>query len=109
MGLSVVLQCNLFRKHCQFRRKCNGKCFRNDLFCLAFISSTGIFGVDLTTSLGRGSSEVPAVVTECISEIEARGLMSEGIYRVPGSQDQVEALKLAFERGELTVCARLCW
>ncbi|XP_063874612.1 N-chimaerin-like isoform X2 [Scylla paramamosain] len=61
-----------------------------------------IFGVDLTTSLGGkggpGSSEVPAVVTECISEIEARGLTSEGIYRVPGSQDQVEALKLAFER-----------
>ena len=45
-------------------------------------------------------AEVPAVVTECISEIEARGLMSEGIYRVPGSQDQVGALKLAFERGE---------
>ncbi|KAG0710034.1 N-chimaerin [Chionoecetes opilio] len=61
-----------------------------------------IFGVDLTTNLWArgvpGSTEVPAVVTECISEIEARGLMSEGIYRVPGSQDQVEALKLAFER-----------
>lgn len=71
-------------------------------------SFTGIFGVDLTTSLGGpGSSEVPAVVTECISEIEARGLTSEGIYRVPGSQDQVEALKLAFERGEVTVCSML--
>ncbi|XP_050737660.1 N-chimaerin-like isoform X2 [Eriocheir sinensis] len=57
-----------------------------------------IFGVDLTTSVARGSLEVPAVVTECINEIEARGLMSEGIYRVPGSQDQVVALKLAFER-----------
>lgn len=64
---------------------------------------TGIFGVDLTTSLGtRGgtTSEVPAVVTECIAEVEARGLTSEGIYRVPGSQDQIEALKLAFERGK---------
>lgn len=50
---------------------------------------------------------MPAVVTECISEIEARGLMSEGIYRVPGSQDQVEALKLAFERGKVDVCISL--
>ncbi|KAK3891218.1 hypothetical protein Pcinc_004884 [Petrolisthes cinctipes] len=67
-----------------------------------------IFGVDLTTSLGvkmgPGSSgtgevmEVPSVVTECVAEVEARGLTSEGIYRVPGSQEQIEALKLAFER-----------
>lgn len=48
------------------------------------------------------------MVTECINEIEARGLMSEGIYRVPGSKDQVVALKLAFERGELALCSRLC-
>lgn len=71
-----------------------------------------IFGVDLTTSLGvkilpgsagpAGSGEileVPSVVTECVAEVEARGLTSEGIYRVPGSQEQIEALKLAFERG----------
>ncbi|XP_071543365.1 N-chimaerin-like [Panulirus ornatus] len=60
-----------------------------------------IFGVDLTTSLGSRAglvSEVPAIVTECIAEVEARGLTSEGIYRVPGSQDQIDALKLAFER-----------
>ncbi|XP_063584977.1 N-chimaerin-like isoform X2 [Penaeus indicus] len=57
-----------------------------------------IFGADLTTSL-RGSTEsVPSVVTECVSEVEARGLTMEGIYRVPGSQDQIEALRLAFER-----------
>ncbi|XP_069156970.1 N-chimaerin-like isoform X1 [Procambarus clarkii] len=60
-----------------------------------------IFGVDLTTSLvirGGTGEDVPAVVTECVVEVEARGLASEGIYRIPGSQDQIEALKLAFER-----------
>ncbi|XP_053646937.1 N-chimaerin isoform X2 [Cherax quadricarinatus] len=60
-----------------------------------------IFGVDLTTSLvsrGGTGDDVPSVVTECIAEVEARGLASEGIYRIPGSQDQIEALKLAFER-----------
>ncbi|KAK7068291.1 N-chimaerin, partial [Halocaridina rubra] len=60
-----------------------------------------IFGADLTTSLnakGGGSEFVPRVVLECIAEVEARGLTTEGIYRVPGSQDQIDTLRLAFER-----------
>ncbi|XP_042862876.1 N-chimaerin-like isoform X3 [Penaeus japonicus] len=61
-------------------------------------TSSGIFGADLTTSLRGSTDRVPSVVTECVSEVEARGLTMEGIYRVPGSQDQIEALRLAFER-----------
>ncbi|CAL4069559.1 unnamed protein product [Meganyctiphanes norvegica] len=63
-----------------------------------------VFGADLTTCIrsgGGGSnsdSEVPWVVEACIAEMEARGLTMEGIYRVPGSQDQIDALRLAFER-----------
>ena len=29
---------------------------------------------------------VPAVVVHCVSEIESRGLLEQGIYRVPGSE-----------------------
>ncbi|XP_064090063.1 N-chimaerin-like [Macrobrachium nipponense] len=59
-----------------------------------------IFGADLTTSLSiAGSTDnVPKVVLDCVAEVEARGLTTEGIYRVPGSQDQIETLRLAFER-----------
>lgn len=69
---------------------------------------TGIFGMDLSTSLQstlckeNWSDEplnVPPIVTECIIEIEARGLTMEGIYRVPGSHEQIDSLRLAFERG----------
>lgn len=35
----------------------------------------------------------------CIKEIEKRGLNSEGIYRVSGLRDEVEALRIAFDRG----------
>jgi hypothetical protein len=35
----------------------------------------------------------------CVKEIERRGLNSEGIYRVSGLRDDVEALRLAFDRG----------
>jgi len=36
----------------------------------------------------------------CVKEIEKRGLTSEGIYRVSGLRDDVEALKLAFDKGK---------
>ena len=67
----------------------------------------GIFGTDLTTSLKNEPSigkQVPNVVLDCIAEIEARGLTAEGIYRVSGSQESVEQLKLAFERGLFIFC-----
>jgi len=35
----------------------------------------------------------------CVKEIERRGLYSEGIYRVSGLRDDVEALRMAFDKG----------
>ncbi|CAG4932391.1 unnamed protein product [Colias eurytheme] len=63
----------------------------------------GVFGIDLTTLLNAHSSTLPFVVRKCVNEIENRGLDSEGIYRVSGFADEIEALKLAFDRdGEAT-------
>lgn len=63
----------------------------------------GVFGIDLTTLLNAHSSTMPFVVTKCVNEIESRGMDSEGIYRVSGFADEIEALKLAFDRdGEAT-------
>lgn len=36
----------------------------------------------------------------CVKEIERRGLCSEGIYRVSGLRDDVEALRVTFDRGK---------
>ncbi|KAG6449749.1 hypothetical protein O3G_MSEX006242 [Manduca sexta] len=63
----------------------------------------GVFGIDLTTLLNAHSSTLPFVVRKCVNEIENRGMDSEGIYRVSGFADEIEALKLAFDRdGEAT-------
>ncbi|VVC97866.1 unnamed protein product [Leptidea sinapis] len=35
---------------------------------------------------------------KCVNEIETRGLDQEGIYRVSGFADEIEALKMAFDR-----------
>ncbi|KAI8442044.1 hypothetical protein MSG28_005684 [Choristoneura fumiferana] len=63
----------------------------------------GVFGIDLTTLLNAHSSTLPFVVRKCVNEIEARGMDSEGIYRVSGFADEIEALKMAFDKdGEAT-------
>lgn len=40
---------------------------------------------------------VPPVLSQCILEIEQRGLHVEGIYRVSGSYDQMERLRRQFD------------
>lgn len=63
----------------------------------------GVFGIDLTTLLNAHSSTLPFVVRKCVNEIENRGMDSEGIYRVSGFADEIEALKMAFDKdGEAT-------
>uniref|UniRef100_A0A1B6DTY9 Rho-GAP domain-containing protein n=1 Tax=Clastoptera arizonana TaxID=38151 RepID=A0A1B6DTY9_9HEMI len=43
---------------------------------------------------------IPSLVVHCINEVEARGLDEVGIYRVPGSDKEVRALKEKFLRGK---------
>jgi hypothetical protein len=42
----------------------------------------GISLVDYASSRGLKDNLVPKIVSNCISEVESRGLRSEGIYRV---------------------------
>ncbi|XP_050927160.1 LOW QUALITY PROTEIN: SLIT-ROBO Rho GTPase-activating protein 3-like [Lates calcarifer] len=44
--------------------------------------------------------QIPVVVESCIRYINLNGLHHEGIFRVPGSQMEVNNLRDAFERGE---------
>ncbi|CAB3376494.1 Hypothetical predicted protein [Cloeon dipterum] len=43
---------------------------------------------------------VPAIVVHCIQEVEKRGSTEIGIYRVPGSEKEVKALKERFLKGK---------
>ncbi|XP_051517728.1 SLIT-ROBO Rho GTPase-activating protein 3-like isoform X3 [Myxocyprinus asiaticus] len=44
--------------------------------------------------------QIPLVVESCIRFINLHGLHHEGIFRVPGSQTEVNHIRNAFERGE---------
>jgi len=42
---------------------------------------------------------IPSLLEKCVAFIEIEGLMSEGIYRVPGNRSHVEFLFQRFEEG----------
>lgn len=56
-----------------------------------------MFAVDLTTLCMAHSVWVPPVLTQCIDEVERRGLLMEGIYRVSGSHEQMDRLRRQFD------------
>lgn len=56
-----------------------------------------IFSIDLTTLVKAQNTMRPVVVDRCIEELETRGLNCEGLYRVPGLQDDVDRLRERFD------------
>ena len=63
----------------------------------------GVFGTDLTIVVQLYQCSIPFVVRRCVEEVEARGMLQEGIYRVSGFADEIDALKLALDSdGERT-------
>lgn len=57
----------------------------------------GIFGIDLTTIVQVHKCQVPFIIIKCVQEVEKRGLLQEGIYRISGFADEIETLKLALD------------
>uniref|UniRef100_A0A8C2GMN7 Chimaerin n=1 Tax=Cyprinus carpio TaxID=7962 RepID=A0A8C2GMN7_CYPCA len=57
-----------------------------------------VYSCDLTTLVKAHNATRPMVVDMCIREIEARGLKSEGLYRISGFSDLIEDVKLSFDR-----------
>ncbi|XP_019944240.1 rho GTPase-activating protein 4 isoform X2 [Paralichthys olivaceus] len=59
-----------------------------------------LFSGDMLSFLQASGQQIPLVVESCIRFINLNGLHHEGIFRVPGSQMEVNNLRDAFERGE---------
>ncbi|XP_054905895.1 rho GTPase-activating protein 4a [Poeciliopsis prolifica] len=59
-----------------------------------------LFSGDMLSFMKASGQQIPYVVESCIRFINLYGLHHEGIFRVPGSQMEVNVLKDAFERGE---------
>ncbi|XP_073325989.1 rho GTPase-activating protein 4-like isoform X1 [Pagrus major] len=87
-GMSVRIRKN----HSSANLKHNHKLFNGDM--LSFIQASG--------------QQIPIVVQSCICFINLNGLHHEGIFRVPGSQMEVNNLRDAFERGEDPLAEQRC-
>ncbi|XP_061759429.1 rho GTPase-activating protein 4-like isoform X3 [Nerophis ophidion] len=59
-----------------------------------------LFNGDMLSFTQASGQQIPAVVESCIRFINLNGLHHEGIFRVSGSQVEVNNLRDAFERGE---------
>ncbi|KAJ3095870.1 hypothetical protein HDU97_006444 [Phlyctochytrium planicorne] len=56
-----------------------------------------VFGVSLSTVFER-DGQAPMVVTRCIQAIEAYGLSYQGIYRISGTNTQIQRLRTLLDR-----------
>uniref|UniRef100_A0A665X7H8 Rho GTPase-activating protein 4-like n=1 Tax=Echeneis naucrates TaxID=173247 RepID=A0A665X7H8_ECHNA len=59
-----------------------------------------LFTTDIVSYIQSSGQQIPVVVESCIRFINLHGLHHEGIFRVPGSQREVNLIRDAFERGE---------
>mmetsp|Transcript_24571 Transcript_24571/g.24811 ORF Transcript_24571/g.24811 Transcript_24571/m.24811 type:complete len:500 (-) Transcript_24571:130-1629(-) len=60
----------------------------------AWTTVRGVFGRDLVEF-----DAIPDIVTKSISFLQAHGLLTEGIFRVPGDDDRVRELRQEFDQG----------
>ncbi|XP_076015361.1 SLIT-ROBO Rho GTPase-activating protein 3-like [Genypterus blacodes] len=59
-----------------------------------------LFTTDMLSYIQSSGQQIPVVVESCIRFINLHGLHHEGIFRVPGSQREVNLIRDAFERGD---------
>ncbi|XP_029008085.1 SLIT-ROBO Rho GTPase-activating protein 3-like isoform X2 [Betta splendens] len=64
------------------------------------IYNSKLFNGNMEAFIQDSGQPIPVVVESCIRYINLYGLQQQGIFRVPGSQVEVNDIKNAFERGE---------
>ena len=63
--------------------------------CLAVVATPrGTSGTTIADFCSGTPPMVPPLIVHCVFEVEARGLGEVGIYRIPGSEKDVRALKV---------------
>jgi len=77
-----------------------GKPRRRRIGRTPLIGQPKLFGGSLEEYLEATNEEIPLVMKSCIRVINLYGLHHQGIYRVSGSQVEINNFREAFERGE---------
>jgi SLIT-ROBO Rho GTPase activating protein len=64
------------------------------------IGQPRLFGGKLIDYISATKQEIPQIITSCIKAINRLGLHNQGIFRIPGSQLEINQFKESFEKGE---------
>jgi SLIT-ROBO Rho GTPase activating protein len=64
------------------------------------IGQPRLFGGKLIDYINATKQEIPQIITSCIKAINRLGLHNQGIFRIPGSQLEINQFKESFEKGE---------
>ena len=64
------------------------------------IGQPRLFGGKLIEYINVTKQEIPLIMTSCIRAINRLGLHNQGIFRIPGSQIEINQFKESFEKGE---------
>ncbi|XP_017048271.1 active breakpoint cluster region-related protein isoform X2 [Drosophila ficusphila] len=65
--------------------------------CRATTKPGALFGAKMSQVLKREKRDIPFIISACIREVERRGMLEVGCYRVSGSASDLTKLKKAFE------------
>lgn len=80
-------------------RMCHRACFPLPLLIPFQAAPTTCFGGRLADQVANQQRPIPFLVETCIRQIEAHGILSEGIYRISGNAASVQRLKILFNTG----------
>ncbi|XP_061683922.1 rho GTPase-activating protein 4-like isoform X2 [Syngnathoides biaculeatus] len=81
------------------RHNGNSGCVRKTPSSGNLLHNPKLFNGDLLSFMQASGQQIPVVVESCIRFINLNGLHHEGIFRVSGSQVEVNNLRDAFEQG----------
>ncbi|KAI9030019.1 Rho GTPase activation protein [Phycomyces nitens] len=65
---------------------------------LHVLNPNPVFGVELNTLMERDKNEVSLILTKCCEAVDAYGLNTVGLYRISGTNTQIQRLKASFDR-----------
>lgn len=58
-----------------------------------------VFGENLATVCSRDGHDIPIVLQKVFDFLETKGLETEGLFRIPGSKDEIDHIKSVFDSG----------
>ena len=64
---------------------------------------SGVFGFQLNVTSLNDNASVPLIVRKCVDEIEKRGLLAVGLYRISGNARRKRQLKAQFDEDSTAV------